>query len=464
MPAKPNILFFFTDDQRFDTLGFLGNRAIQTPNLDALCGRGTVFSHAHIPGGTCGAVCMPSRAMLLTGRTLFHIQGEGQEIPDDHILLGEYLRKHGYATFGTGKWHNGRRAYWRSFSQGDEIFFGGMEDHWNVPVYHFDPSGAYAAQRPVVRDPYHNNIVENRNCDHIEAGRHSTDLFVDAGLRFLEQHDFRQPFFMYISLMAPHDPRTMPERFLKMYDPQTTELPENFLAQHPFDTGELRGRDEMLAAIPRQPDEIRRHLAEYYAMISHLDDGFGRLVDGLKEAGQFDNTIIVFAGDNGLALGQHGLMGKQNLYDHSLRVPLVLAGPGVPAGQRRDALVYLLDIFPTLCRLVGLEIPGSVEGQSLVECLQATNDGGREMLYLAYARWIRGVSDGRWKLIEYAGGNSQLFDLENDPLEMRSLALDENQRERVAAMRKDLVRLAQAWDDAAHPTGQAFWAARTDLR
>ena len=463
MNPKPNILFFFTDDQRFDTLSILGNPTIQTPNLDALCARGTVFTHAHIPGGTCGAVCMPSRAMLLTGRTLFHIQEEGQAVPEGHILLGEHLRRQGYVTFGTGKWHNGRRAYWRSFTHGDEIFFGGMEDHWNVPVYHFDPSGGYDAQRPVVRDPYHNNDVDYRNCDHIDAGKHSTDVFVDAGLRFLEQHDSRQPFFMYISLMAPHDPRTMPERFLSMYDPETTSLPENFLAQHPFDTGELRGRDEMLAAIPRQPDEIRRHLAEYYAMISHLDEGFGRLISGLKQAGQYENTIVVFAGDNGLALGQHGLMGKQNLYDHSVRVPLVFAGPGIAQGKRCDALAYLLDIYPTLSSLVGIEIPGSVEGQSLVDCLQAPENGGRDMLYLAYARWIRGLSDGRWKLIEYAGGHSQLFDLRNDPLEMCNLALDKREQARLESMRRDLVRLGRAWDDAAHPTGEAFWAARTDL-
>jgi len=464
MAVKPNILFFFTDDQRFDTLSCLGNPVIQTPNLDALCARGTVFTHAHIPGGTCGAVCMPSRAMLLTGRTLFHIQGEGQAIPDDHVLLGEHLRNQGYATFGTGKWHNGRRAYWRSFTHGDEIFFGGMEDHWNVPVYHFDPTGAYDIQRPIVRDPYHNNSVDYRSCDHVEAGVHSTDLFVDAGNRFLEQHDTRQPFFMYISLMAPHDPRTMPDRFLKMYDPQTTRLPENFLAQHPFDTGELRGRDEMLAAIPRQPEEIRRHLAEYYAMISHLDAAFGRLIEGLKQTGQFENTIVVFAGDNGLALGQHGLMGKQNLYDHSVRVPLVFAGPGIAPGKRSAELTYLLDIYPTLCDLAGIDVPGSVEGHSLAESLHGSASTGREMLYLAYARWIRGVSDGYWKLIEYAGGNSQLFDLQNDPFEMRNLALDKTESGRLDHMRQELARLGSEWDDASHPTGEAFWSSRVDLR
>ena len=151
---------------------------------------------------------------------------------------------------------------------------------------------------------------------------------------------------MYVSLMAPHDPRTMPKEFLEMYDPEEIKLPENFLTEHPIDTGALRVRDELLAAFPREPNEIKRHIAEYYAMISHLDHAFGRLLTALQEQGKLDNTIIVFAGDNGLALGQHGLMGKQNLYDHSVRVPLIFAGPGIPEGEQRNSPVYLLDIFP----------------------------------------------------------------------------------------------------------------------
>jgi arylsulfatase A-like enzyme len=476
MQEQPNILFFFTDDQRFDTLNYLfdqgwlagsgskGCPTLHTPHLDALCARGTVFTRAHIPGGTCGAVCMPSRAMLLTGRTLFHLQGEGQGIPDNHVLLGEHLQRQGYAAFGTGKWHNGRSAYARSHSHGDEIFFGGMGDHWNVPAYHFDPSGAYAARQPIVRDPFHNNTVEHRECDHIHAGCHSTDLFVDAALRFIDSHDPNKPFFLYIPLMAPHDPRTMPERFLRLYDPQETTLPENFLARHPFDTGDLRVRDELLAALPRNPDEIRRHIAEYYAMISHLDDAFGRLVAGLKDAGRYADTLIVFAGDNGLALGQHGLMGKQNLYDHSVRVPLVFAGPGVPQGQRRDALVYLLDIFPTLCDLLNIEVPASLEGLSLKACLEDPDFAVRPDLYLAYARHIRGLTDGEWKLLEYAGGHTQLFDLHSDPLEGRDLHLDPAQQARLRAMRQRLVWYAAAWDDESHPTGQFFWTQREDLK
>lgn len=138
-----------------DTIQALGNDEIHTPNLDALVNSGTTFTRAHIPGGMCGAVCMPSRAMLHTGRTLFHLDREGQDIPLDHITLGECFRDAGYDTFGTGKWHNGRTSFARSFSSGDEIFFGGMEDHWNVPAYHFDATGKYETRCPVVKEPAH---------------------------------------------------------------------------------------------------------------------------------------------------------------------------------------------------------------------------------------------------------------------------------------------------------------------
>ena len=464
MNKQPNILLFFTDDQRFDTVNALGNEQIHTPNLDALVGRGTTFTHAHIPGGTCGAVCMPSRAMLHTGRTLFHIDREGQQISQEHTTLGETLRSAGYTTFGTGKWHNGRHSYARSFTSGDEIFFGGMGDHWNVPAYRFDPTGKYDGRCPYVADPYYSNTVTLRECDHIEAGKHSTDLFVDASVRFIEERKDATPFLIYVSLMAPHDPRTMPQEFLEMYNPESITLPANFLPEHPTDTGALKIRDEMLAAFPRDPNEIRQHIAEYYAMISHLDHAFGRLVATLRERGELDNTIIVFAGDNGLAVGQHGLMGKQNLYDHSVRVPLVFSGPGIPEGRQRNDLVYLLDIFPTLCELTNVGIPVSVEGKSLIPCWNEKDAFLRSSLYLAYADSIRGVSDGYHKLIEYACGTTQLFDLSHDPSEIANIANRDSSSAALKHLRRDLLHLSQEWGDESHPTGREFWTRRANLK
>ena len=177
MDKRPNVLFFLTDDQRFDTIAALGNKEIFTPNLDELVRNGTAFTQAHIPGGSVGAVCMPSRAMLNTGRTLYHIEKNGSNIPKEHALMGETFRKAGYCTFGTGKWHNGTSSYARSFTDGGEIFFSGMWDHWNVPVCNFDPTGEYANKSKVIVDHTHNNKVKYRNCDHMHFGKHSSELF-----------------------------------------------------------------------------------------------------------------------------------------------------------------------------------------------------------------------------------------------------------------------------------------------
>lgn len=463
--SRPNVLFILADDQRFDTMNALGNPAIRTPNLDRLVARGTSFTHAHIPGGTSAAVCMPSRAMIHTGRELFEIQGIGETVAPNHTLLGEAFRLAGYQTFGTGKWHNGSDAYARSFSDGAEIFFGGMNDHWNVPACHYDPTGEYSARRFVCGDPFHSKDVWSSQCDHITPGAHSTDLFANTTMDFLGRKDPDQPFFAYVSLMAPHDPRTMPEEFLHLYDDEDIPLPINFQHQHPYDTGALQIRDELLAAFPRQPDEIKQHLKEYYAMITHLDDAVGRLLDHLAASAELDNTIIVFSGDNGLAVGQHGLMGKQSLYDHSVRVPLIFAGPGIKEAVRRDDLCFLSDIFPTLCSLCGLDRPVSVKSRDLSDCLTSskTDSRGRERLYLAYESFLRGVTDGHHKLIEYASGPTQLFDLRADPHETQNLAHLPEIQDTLRQLRAQLIECHRSSGEPEHSYGLEFWRARPDL-
>jgi arylsulfatase A-like enzyme len=459
---KPNILVLFTDDQRFDTLGALGNPAIQTPHLDALVRRGTTFTHAHIPCGTSGAVCMPSRAMLHTGRTLFHLQDAGSSIPEDHTLMGEHLRANGYHTFGTGKWHNGPASYHRSFCSGAEIYLGGMADHWNMPASDYDPTGKYDNIKPTCPNPWFRNTIWPEHCDYITPGKHSSELLADAAIDFLRDYEGDDPFFAYVSFLAPHDPRTMPEEFRTMYDPDNVDLPPNFMPEHPFDNGELDMRDEALAAKPRQEAEIRRHLAEYYAMITHLDHEIGKVLATLDEQGLTDDTIIVFAGDNGLAVGQHGLMGKQSCYEHSVRVPLVFAGPGVPENAKRDSYVYLLDIFPTLCSMVGLDIPRSVEGTDFSDAIASDGIPVRDTLFAAYCACQRMVKDRDYKLIEYVVDEThtetQLFDLHDDPWELTNLADDPGLADTLARLRAELCRWRDDWDDPASPWGQVFWA------
>lgn len=462
MTIKPNVVFFFTDDQRFDTIHALGNQQIRTPNLDRLVSRGTAFTQAHIPGGTIGAVCMPSRAMLHTGRSLFHIQEHGRSIPEEHVLMGEAFAKAGYATCGIGKWHNGTQSFQRSFGDGAEIFFGGMEDHWNVPSFDYHPDGAYDSMLPIIRDRMHSNDVEYRKGDRVRAGYHSTDLFTEAAVNWIRNASPNNPYFLYISYMAPHDPRSMPQKYMDLYEPATIPLPENYAPEHTFDYGVRNVRDERLASYPRTEEEIRTHLAEYYAMISHLDQRIGDVMKALEQTGQYDNTIFIFAGDNGLALGQHGLMGKQSCYEHSIRVPLLFSGPGIPKGERRDNFVYLYDIFPTLCELTGISIPATVEGQSLVPFISDTGEQQeRKYMFFAYADLVRAVKNQEYKLILYREA-AQLFCLTDDPHEQTNLYGRKDYEGVVRELMHALTQHSERSGDVEHPTGRQFWRYRAE--
>jgi hypothetical protein len=256
----------------------------------------------------------------------------------------------------------------------------------------------------------------------------SSEMFSDEAIQFLEKYQSEDPFLMYISYTAPHDPRMAPQEFASMYDPEKIKLPANFMPQHPFDNGEMWIRDENLAGFPRSEEVVKEHIAAYYAMITHLDYHIGRVLDVLQKSGKADNTIIVFAGDNGLAVGQHGLLGKQNLYEHSIRVPLIFCGPDIAKNTRSTSLCYLQDIFPTLCELLGIQIPDSVEGKSLVPAIKDQNVKIRDSLFLAYTKIHRAVRrDDNWKLIKYnvkGVETTQLFNLNDDPWEIKNLTED----------------------------------------
>jgi arylsulfatase A-like enzyme len=426
-PRRPNLIVLLADDLRADALGAYGGRGVSTPNLDRLAHAGTVFERAYIMGGDQPAVCTPSRAMLWTGRHLFRLKGG---IPADAPLLGGVLRQGGYDTYGVGKWHNERPAFNRAFADGARIFFGGMSSQTAVPTWDYDPSARYP-----------------KGAERVGA-QHSSELFTDAAIAAIEARaagKHEQPFLLYVAFTSPHDPRQARERFVRLHDPARASLPRNFLPQHPFDNGELDVRDELLAPRPRTPEAVRRHVADYRAMVSDLDHEVGRILGAVDRTGHGEDTVVVFASDNGLALGSHGLLGKQNLYEHSVRVPLIVRGPGIPRGQRARGLAYLLDLFPTLCELAGAPLPEGLDGQSLAPMLRSpTRAKGRPSLFFAYRREQRAVRDERWKLIEYAVAGAkgrQLFDLLTDPDERRDLSGDS----RAAAHLTRLARELAAW-------------------
>lgn len=465
MSKKPNVLFIVTDDQRFDTIHALGNEEIITPNLDRLTEMGMSFTNAHIAGGTCGAVCMPSRAMILTGRNPFGLENLGENIPPEHITMPECFKNNGYETIGLGKFHNGTPAYARSFTQGAKIFFGGMWDHWNVPTCRFDQTGEYDNVINFVVDFYSDNNPQKQHCDEFCPGKHSSELLTDAAIELLNKNaKGENPFFMYLAYLAPHDPRTMPDSFREMYDEAKITLPPNF--QEIIDTNYplMVHRDEHLAAYPRQEDEIRHHIAEYYAMITHLDYEIGRLLDALEKTGEADNTIIVFCADNGLAVGQHGWLGKEDIYEHGIRIPLIIAGPGIRENSRCDEYVYLYDVYPTLCDALGMEAPSSVLGKSFKELLYGeAGEKHREEMYLIFDMFVRGIKDDRYKLIEYRNGDNEedkwtfLYDLKNDKWETENLAKDPTQKERILSMRKRMMHHRDLWKEREHPWGVDFW-------
>ena len=465
MKKKPNVLFIITDDQRFDTIHALGNSEIITPNLDNLASRGTSFVRAHIAGGTCGAVCMPSRAMVLSGRNPFHLEELGGNIPPQHKTLAENFKNNGYETIGLGKWHNGCPAYARSFTQGAKIFFGGMWDHWNVPTCRYDQTGEYDNVINFVVDFFKDNHPLAQHCDEFEPGKHSSTLLTDAAIDLLNKNaGGEKPFFMYLAYLAPHDPRTMPDEFRDMYDPENITLPPNF--QEIIDTNYplMVHRDEHLAEYPRKESEIKRHIAEYYAMITHLDFEIGRLLDALHQSGEEDNTIVVFTGDNGLAVGQHGWLGKEDIYEHGIRVPLIMAGPGIKENVRNDAYVYLYDIFPTLCEKVGITIPESVDGKSFVQLLDGEHgESFRDELYLIFDEFVRGVKNDHYKLIEYRNGDEDgdkwtfLYDIKNDPWETENLAFRDEYQSLVAEFREKIIKHRDDWEEQSHPWGVNFW-------
>jgi arylsulfatase A-like enzyme len=384
-------------------------------------GDGTCFRRAYCMGAMEGAVCTPSRAMLMTGRTLFRIKPDLAGLP----TWPEAFAKAGYATFITGKWHNQAPSLLRTFQEGRNVFLGGMgKDPYALPVQDFGPDGKLSEKRP--------------------SGKHSVELFADTAIEFLQRQKGDRPFLAYVALNAPHDPRIAPKEYHDKYNASKPPLPDNFLPVHPFNSGNLTGRDEELAPWPRTPEIVRQHLADYYSAITFLDAQVGRILEALRATGRHENTLVVFSSDHGLAIGSHGLFGKQNLYDHSMHSPLIFSGPGIPKGKRSDALCYLLDIYPTLGDLAGVQGPEGSEGKSLAPLLRGTATKVRDSLFTAYLKVQRAVRDERWKLIVYPRINkTQLFDLENDPSEMKDLAADpqhEPEVRRLTALLRDWQR------------------------
>ena len=453
----PNILFIFADDQAYDTLGPNDDPVVETPHLDSLIRRGTQFTHCYNMGSWTGAVCVASRTMLITGRTLWRARAEdkqllarrrGNQQTADLALWPQRMRNLGYQTYFTGKWHVQAKV--------TDIFDRvrherpGMPPDTRKPPFHEE-----GYHRPVQGKPDLWSPFDRKFGGFWEGGRHWSEVLAVDAIYFLQdaanhdQQDDSKPFFMYLAFNAPHDPRQSPKSFIDRYPLERIKIPQPFYARHPHDTAGLTPtrRDESLAPYPRTHYAVKVHRQEYYALISHMDRQIGRILKAL-EAQQFKrDTWIIFTADHGLSCGHHGLLGKQNMFDHSIRVPFVMVGPRAKPGTRIHEPIMVQDLMATCLELAGDAKRDGVEFQSLLPLLSGGQSRYRS-IYGGFMDSQRMVRQGGWKLIVYPELQTHLlFDLNKDPLERHNLANQAEFASRKRALFVELQRWQQRLDD-----------------
>ena len=440
---KPNVLFLFADDQSFETIRALGHTDIETPNLDRLVQRGTTFTHAYNMGSWSGAVCVASRTMLITGRSVWRanaIYDTTDKEREAGRLWPQMMARAGYGTYFTGKWHIKADAA-KAFDVTKNVRAGMPKD---------TPS-AYNRPRAGVPDEW--SPSDPSLGGFWEGGKHWSEVVADDALEFLgSARASGKPFFIYAAFNAPHDPRQSPQEYVDKYPLERIAIPKNYLPEYPYKDAIGCGpalRDERLGPFPRTEHAVKVHRQEYYASITYLDLQIGRILDALDESGQAANTWIFFTADHGLALGHHGLFGKQNMYDESVRVPLLVAGPGAKAGAKIDAPIYLQDVMATALDLAGAEKPEQVEFHSLLPLLRGeSSPAARTAIYGGYLGLQRAVTHDGWKLIVYPKIKvARLYHLAADPEEMHDLAADPAHAERRTALFQRLLKLQKELDD-----------------
>lgn len=441
---RPNVLFLFADDFTYEAISAFGYTDIETPNLDRLVSRGTTFTHAYNMGSWSGAVCVASRNMLLTGRSVWRAEVLSKSTEEERIagrLWPQLLKTAGYDTYMTGKWHIQAKP---------ELTFdvtrhvrpgmpGTIEESYDRPK-DGQPDGWSASDKSIG--------------GFWDGGKHWSEVGADDAIDFIGMaKQKKNPFFMYIAFNAPHDPRQSPQEFLDKYPVSRIKLPASFLPDYPHKDAIGCGsglRDEKLAPFPRTENSIKVHRREYYALITHLDQQIGRILSSLEMSGKADNTWIFFTADHGLAVGNHGLVGKQNMYDHSIRVPFIAVGPSAKPNQRISAPIYLQDVMATTLELANVSKPKSVEFNSFLPLLRGeTKNSAYSAIYGAYLQLQRCVVFDDWKLIAYPkAGVTRLYDLKNDPLEMRDLASDPVQTDRKKQLYAKLFELQSQLGDS----------------
>jgi arylsulfatase A-like enzyme len=420
---RPSFLVLLTDDQRSDTLGCMGNPVIQTPHLDALAAGGVVFDQAFVTNSSCPS----SRASILAGQYTrrhgvhdFHTPLSSASLAQTYPLL---LREHGYRTGFLGKWGLGGRLPWTAFDR-----FEG-----------FEGQGTYFE-------------------DGDEEQRHLTSRLADSAIEFLREEQSR-PFCLSISFKAPHGPWIPDPALVHLY--RDVEVPRS-------PTATLAAVDELSAYLRgsmvgnrgtkwlSDPAKLQGLLRQYYRLITGVDAAVGRIVEAIERLGLSDRVVILFSSDNGLMVGEHGLIGKVVMHEESIRVPMIVNDPRVPGGGRRIQDIALhIDLAPTILELAGIEKPSRMQGRSLVPLIRGEDPDWRDDFFYEaglavgkrdrragpspYFPSVEGVRSRDWKYMRYldpGGPGEQLYDLRSDPLETENVVDRDEHRDVLEALRQ----------------------------
>jgi len=440
---KPNILFIFADDQAFDTINAMGYTEVQTPNLDRLVHSGVTFSHAYNMGAWHGAVCVASRTMLNTGRFLWEahtMEPELKSEQDKGHFWSQYMKRAGYETYMSGKWHV------KGIDPND-IFDHVRDVRPGMPNQ--TPEGY---NRPIEGQPDVWQPWDKSRGGFWKGGTHWSVVLRNNAIDFLDRAKKNDaPFFMYLAFNAAHDPRQSPKEYVDKYPLDKISVPKNFLPLYPDKEAIGCGedlRDERLAPFPRTEYAVKVNRREYYALITHMDEQIGIILDALDKSGKADDTFIFFTADHGLAIGHHGLMGKQNMYDHSVRVPLMVVGPGIKKNSKIDSPVYLQDIMATTLELAGVDKPDYMDFNSLLPLIKGEKEKNYDLIYGGYKKLQRMVTDGDFKLIYYPKIDKNiLYNLKKDPLEMHDLAGDPQYADKIKELKAKLQKLEKELAD-----------------
>ena len=434
---RPNVVVFFTDQERWDATGMHGNPLDLTPNLDRMAGRGTHFTHTF----TCQPVCAPARASLQTGlyATATGVFRNGLALAPQAVTLAHCFARAGYNTAYIGKWHLASSEPVPAAEQGGYAFWRGA----NVPEF--------------ISEPYRTVLYDNAGRP-VELPGYRVDALTDLAIRYMAGHRNR-PFFLFLSFLEPHhqnhlDDYVAPDGYRERYTGRWI----------PPDLAALGG-------------STHQHLGGYYGMVRRLDEALGRLLDALKSLDLTASTIVLFTSDHGCHFKTRNAEYKRSCHESSIRVPTAAQGPGFDGGGQVQELLSLVDLPPTLLEAAGLPIPQHMQGRAALRLLRGERDGWPQEVYvqISESQVGRAVRTRRWKYSVRAPGKDGwqdpaadryveefLYDLEADPYELVNLAGLESHQEVAAVMRQRLLRrLAEAGEPLptiepalARPAGQ----------